>query len=148
VPLAAQAAAPDLAHAERPRPLPPTAKASFAQAGQGVWSNCGRLDEVALTMANALLGRIHLSGRLPELQPETRALVHEAVAAREEMKRDKEPMVLPGQQQVATTVANPVIPGFHPDPTICRLGDDYYLACSSFEYFPGVPVFHSRDLVQ
>ncbi len=42
---------------------------------------------------------------------------------------------------------NPVIPGFHPDPSICRAGDDYYLACSSFEYFPGVPVFHSRDLV-
>jgi beta-xylosidase len=43
--------------------------------------------------------------------------------------------------------ANPVIAGFYPDPSICRAGDDYYLACSSFEYFPGVPVFHSRDLV-
>ncbi|MFD1146508.1 glycoside hydrolase family 43 protein [Saccharothrix hoggarensis] len=42
---------------------------------------------------------------------------------------------------------NPVIPGFHPDPSVCRVGDDYYLVCSSFEYFPGVPVFHSRDLV-
>ena len=45
------------------------------------------------------------------------------------------------------TVTNPVIPGFHPDPSVCRVGEDYYLACSSFEYFPGVPVFHSRDLV-
>ncbi|MEV0272692.1 glycoside hydrolase family 43 protein [Hamadaea sp. NPDC050747] len=45
------------------------------------------------------------------------------------------------------TFANPVIAGFHPDPSVCRVGDDYYLACSSFEYFPGVPVFHSRDLV-
>ncbi|MFF3849829.1 glycoside hydrolase family 43 protein [Streptomyces sp. NPDC002328] len=45
------------------------------------------------------------------------------------------------------TVSNPVIPGFHPDPSVCRAGDDYYLACSSFEYFPGVPLFHSRDLV-
>jgi len=45
------------------------------------------------------------------------------------------------------TIANPVLPGFHPDPSVCRVGDDYYLACSSFEYFPGVPVFHSRDLV-
>ncbi len=45
------------------------------------------------------------------------------------------------------TVANPVIPGFHPDPSVCRVGDDYYLVCSSFEYFPGVPIFHSRDLV-
>ena len=41
----------------------------------------------------------------------------------------------------------PVIPGFHPDPSVCRVGDDYYLACSSFEYFPGVPLFHSRDLL-
>ncbi|MBB5874311.1 beta-xylosidase [Allocatelliglobosispora scoriae] len=43
--------------------------------------------------------------------------------------------------------ANPVIAGLHPDPSVCRVGADYYLACSSFEYFPGVPVFHSRDLV-
>jgi xylan 1,4-beta-xylosidase len=42
---------------------------------------------------------------------------------------------------------NPIIPGFHPDPSICRVGDDFYLVTSSFEYFPGVPVFHSRDLV-
>ena len=42
---------------------------------------------------------------------------------------------------------NPVIPGFHPDPSICRVGEDYYLVTSSFEYFPGVPLFHSRDLV-
>jgi beta-xylosidase len=44
------------------------------------------------------------------------------------------------------TPASPVIPGFHPDPSICRVGEDYYLACSSFEYFPGVPIFRSRDL--
>ena len=43
-------------------------------------------------------------------------------------------------------LANPVIPGFHPDPSICKAGEDYYLACSSFEYFPGVPIFRSRDL--
>lgn len=42
---------------------------------------------------------------------------------------------------------NPVIPGFHPDPSVCRVGDDFYLVNSSFEYFPGVPLFHSRDLV-
>lgn len=43
---------------------------------------------------------------------------------------------------------NPVIPGFYPDPSICRVGDDYFLVTSSFEYFPGVPLFHSRDLVE
>ncbi|MDY0288229.1 MAG: glycoside hydrolase family 43 protein [Sphaerochaeta sp.] len=42
---------------------------------------------------------------------------------------------------------NPVIPGFYPDPSVCRKGNDFYLACSSFEYFPGVPIFHSTDLV-
>jgi alpha-N-arabinofuranosidase len=42
---------------------------------------------------------------------------------------------------------NPVIPGFYPDPSICRVGGDYYLVNSTFEYFSGVPVFHSKDLV-
>ena len=54
---------------------------------------------------------------------------------------------VPPLRQPDERVANPVIPGFHPDPSVCRVGDDYYLACSSFEYFPGVPLFHSRDLV-
>lgn len=45
------------------------------------------------------------------------------------------------------TYENPVIAGFHPDPSVCRVGEDYYLVCSSFEYVPGVPLFHSRDLV-
>ena len=49
-----------------------------------------------------------------------------------------------GYQSVAV---NPIVPGFYPDPTICRVGEDYYLATSSFEYFPGVPIFHGRDLV-
>ncbi len=42
---------------------------------------------------------------------------------------------------------NPIIPRFHPDPSVCRVGDDYYLVTSSFEFFPGVPLFHSKDLV-
>ncbi len=45
------------------------------------------------------------------------------------------------------TYQNPIIPGFYPDPTICRVGSDYFLATSSFEYFPGVPLFHSTDMV-
>ena len=47
----------------------------------------------------------------------------------------------------AVTYHNPVIPGFWSDPSVCRAGKDYYLVNSTFEYFPGVPVFHSRDLV-
>lgn len=42
---------------------------------------------------------------------------------------------------------NPILRGFHPDPSICRVGEDYYLVTSSFEYFPGIPLYHSRDLV-
>jgi alpha-N-arabinofuranosidase len=42
---------------------------------------------------------------------------------------------------------NPILAGFYPDPSICRVGQDYYLVNSSFAYFPGIPIFHSRDLV-
>ena len=45
------------------------------------------------------------------------------------------------------TYRNPVIPGFYPDPSVCRVGEDFYLVNSSFEYFPGVPIWHSRDLI-
>ncbi len=44
-------------------------------------------------------------------------------------------------------IHNPIIPGYHPDPSICRVGDDYYIVNSSFQYFPGVPIYHSKDLV-
>ncbi|EGT5422065.1 glycoside hydrolase family 43 protein [Clostridioides difficile] len=43
-------------------------------------------------------------------------------------------------------IKNPILPGFNPDPCICRKGDDYYLVVSSFEWFPGIPVYHSKDL--
>ena len=42
---------------------------------------------------------------------------------------------------------NPILAGFYPDPSLCRVGDDFYLVASSFCYFPGIPIFHSRDLV-
>lgn len=45
------------------------------------------------------------------------------------------------------TYNNPVLAGFYPDPSICRVGNDYYLVNSTFAYFPGLPVFHSTDLV-
>lgn len=43
-------------------------------------------------------------------------------------------------------IKNPIVPGFYPDPSICRVGEDFYMVCSSFELYPGIPVFHSRDL--
>lgn len=42
---------------------------------------------------------------------------------------------------------NPIMPGFYPDPSICAVGEDYYLINSTFAYFPGLPVLHSRDLL-
>ena len=44
-------------------------------------------------------------------------------------------------------IRNPVLPGFNPDPSICRVGEDYYIATSTFEWYPGVQIHHSRDLV-
>jgi len=44
------------------------------------------------------------------------------------------------------SIQNPILPGFFPDPSICRVGEDYYLANSTFEWFPGVPLHQSRDL--
>lgn len=46
-----------------------------------------------------------------------------------------------------TTIHNPILPGFHPDPSILRVGDDYYIATSTFEWLPGIRIHHSRDLV-
>jgi alpha-N-arabinofuranosidase len=46
-----------------------------------------------------------------------------------------------------TAYQNPILTGFYPDPSITRAGDDYYVVNSTFAYFPGIPVFHSQDLV-
>ncbi len=53
----------------------------------------------------------------------------------------------PSAQGPTVTVTNPVLRGFHPDPSILRVGQDYYLATSTFQWYPGVAIYHSRDLV-
>lgn len=45
------------------------------------------------------------------------------------------------------SLINPVLSGFYPDPSICRAGGDYYIVNSSFAYYPGLPIFHSKDLL-
>ncbi|GAL35197.1 beta-xylosidase [Vibrio maritimus] len=45
------------------------------------------------------------------------------------------------------TIQNPVLRGFNPDPSIVRVGDDYYIATSTFEWFPGIQIHHSKDMV-
>ncbi|MGI6232292.1 MAG: glycoside hydrolase family 43 protein [Prevotella sp.] len=61
------------------------------------------------------------------------------------------PVVCPARTSACShenisSISNPILPGFNPDPSICRVGDDYYLVTSSFMFFPGLPVYHSRDL--
>ncbi len=51
---------------------------------------------------------------------------------------------MPSSPQI---IRNPILPGFNPDPSIVRAGDDYYIATSTFEWFPGVQIHHSRDLI-
>ena len=46
-----------------------------------------------------------------------------------------------------SVITNPILPGFNPDPSICRAGEDYYIANSTFEWFPGVQIHHSKDLI-
>src|SRR4029077_6149581 len=57
------------------------------------------------------------------------------------------PWLIPNHYSLLTFYNNPILCGFYPDPSICRVGDDYYLVTSTFSYFPGIPVFHSKDLV-
>jgi alpha-N-arabinofuranosidase len=53
----------------------------------------------------------------------------------------------PEAPSLPSNFRNPVLPGFHPDPSIVRVGDDFYAVTSTFSWFPGLPIFHSRDLV-
>ncbi len=62
-------------------------------------------------------------------------------------QKNPNPWVMAPDTSIEVTYKNPVIPGFYPDPSVCRVDDDYYLVNSTFEYFPGVPVFHSKDLI-
>lgn len=47
---------------------------------------------------------------------------------------------------MSVTAINPILPGFYPDPSICAVGEDFYLVNSTFAYFPGIPIMHSKDL--
>ena len=50
-------------------------------------------------------------------------------------------------QNTPTTFKNPILSGYHPDPSIIRVEDDYYLVNSTFIWYPGIPIYHSKDLV-
>jgi xylan 1,4-beta-xylosidase len=55
-------------------------------------------------------------------------------------------LICQGAISQSAKISNPVLAGFYPDPSICRAGNDYYLVNSTFAYYPGLPVFHSKDL--
>jgi beta-xylosidase len=48
--------------------------------------------------------------------------------------------------QTASGLINPILPGWNPDPTIIRVGEDYFIATSTFETYPGHPIWHSKNL--
>ena len=50
------------------------------------------------------------------------------------------------RRRLGAVIANPILRGFNPDPSIVRVGNDYYIATSTFEWYPGVQIYHSRDL--
>ena len=52
-----------------------------------------------------------------------------------------------GEAHAQDSFINPIIPGGFPDPSICRVGEDFYIVNSSFEYFPALPIHHSKDLI-
>lgn len=56
-------------------------------------------------------------------------------------------LLLSSLRMAAQSFTNPILSGFYPDPSICKAGDDYYLINSTFAFYPGLPVFHSKDLL-
>jgi xylan 1,4-beta-xylosidase len=95
-----------------------------------------------------MIGLLQTSGRFnayaPEGKPVPFAAAEKAVFRNFEYKGDDTVFNAPAGKD---DYRNPILPGYRPDPSICRAGDDYYLVNSSFSYFPGVPIYKSRDLV-
>ena len=112
------------------------------------------MEKLPLLCAVAALLTAGACARPPDigLQRESRPVTQKADATREIARFDW--FDYSGHDPVYRTVPsgpkdylNPILSGFYPDPSIVRVGDDYYLVNSTFAYFPGIPVFHSRDLV-
>ena len=85
----------------------------------------------------------------PVMAQQTRTKAHSAqpTMAQQTKTKTKAHSAQPTTAQQTKGYTNPIIPGFHPDPSVCMVDSDFYLVTSSFGYFPGVPIFHSRDLI-
>jgi len=99
-------------------------------------NDIGRAGLLLVLVASAACAREAASGPAPSANPRFEWFAYEG--------NDSVYRAFPAD---STQYANPIIAGFYPDPTMIRAGDDYYIATSSFAYFPGVPLFHSKDLV-
>jgi xylan 1,4-beta-xylosidase len=98
-----------------------------------------RLSLAVLAVAASLAGGANAAPKLPKLDPGEAVFDVFTYTGADPVFARHRPG--PGQYQ------NPILAGFYPDPSVVRVGDDYYLVNSTFAYFPGIPVFHSRDLV-
>lgn len=88
-----------------------------------------------------MVRRLWLAGLVAALVPASGIAAPSAHFDRVEYRSPPQPPV------AADQFRNPVLPGFQPDPSVVRVGDDFYLVTSTFGWFPGIPVYHSRDLV-
>ena len=91
-------------------------------------------------------GRLHAVLRLPRrARPRRRRRALDAGARAPSATRCRR--LRSHRDAERAVIRNPILRGFNPDPSIVRVGDDYYIATSTFEWFPGVQIHHSRDLV-
>lgn len=77
---------------------------------------------------------------------EPKPFVRELIAPKTALFDDFVYSVEGDEPAAASAVSNPILPGCYPDPSICRVGDDYYLVNSSFAFYPGIPIWHSTNL--
>jgi xylan 1,4-beta-xylosidase len=90
-------------------------------------------------MIRSALLALALSATIANAAPTTATFTHFTYQGSDPV--DAQVKAAPGQYR------NPILNGFYPDPSVTRVGKDYYLVNSTFAYFPGIPVFHSTDLV-
>ena len=98
-----------------------------------------------LFLSSLMLGLLSFSGIGDKDKPKEKAAKNPPVFSNVIYKGDDE--IYKKYPLKAGEFYSPVLQGCYPDPAITRKGDDYYMVCSSFAMFPGVPIFHSKDLV-
>ncbi|ESQ83324.1 hypothetical protein AEAC466_13830 [Asticcacaulis sp. AC466] len=109
--------------------------------------------KIAITRAALSLSALSLAAALsacttlPASGPLPTPKAGQAVFSDIRLDSQRPGLAKPTMPRLGPQYENPILPGYYPDPSITRVGDDYYLVNSSFAYYPGIPVFHSRDLV-